>query len=102
MEKNHCRGPYNDLSYSTEKLLTAAVLVINLLTFSSKSNLLCLSPSGAGPYKHSSFASWLDVKFCQQRTGGTLQNERGLSFWFYCALACLFLWQAAPSNMRDT
>lgn len=85
-----CVGPDNDLSYSTEKPLKAAQLLINLLIFTSKFNFfILLCGSGAGPYKHFSFASWLGIKFCQQSAGRTLQTERGLFFWFYCALAVL-------------
>lgn len=96
-------GPDNDFSYSTEKLLKAVVLVINLLTFSSKSSFLCpLCSSGAGPYKHFSSASWLNVKFVNSALEEHYSMKGRFSFWFYCTVACLLLRQAAPSNMKDT
>lgn len=96
-------GPDNDFSYSTEKLLKAVVLVINLLTFSSKSSFLCpLCSSGAGPYKHFSSASWINVKFVNSALEEHYSMKGRFSFWFYCTVACLLLRHAAPSNMKDT
>ena len=91
----------NGLSYSMEKLLKTSVPGINSLALSSKSNLLCtlFCDRRPGPYKHFSFAKWLNVKFCQSAAGTAPKG--GVLFLLVLVCSCLLALVACSTQQHE-